>query len=88
MTNCEVIRGQTLKIGGWPELERTRGAQFDWVVRVRPDMEMLFPLDDIRTYDQTAVHVLTNLARDGPLQRGRAIHPGQKFAKGGHGPFL
>lgn len=32
------------------KLEHSRGTEFNWIIRVRPDMQMLFPLDDIRTY--------------------------------------
>lgn len=37
-------------------LERSRGSHFDWIVRVRPDLRIPMPLDDIRTYSASAVH--------------------------------
>lgn len=36
--------------------ERQRGARFDWVVRVRPDIRLTYPLGNIRTYDANMVH--------------------------------
>lgn len=40
------------------EYERLSGVRFDWLVRTRPDLKVVQPLGNIRSFDPTRIHVL------------------------------